>query len=96
VLVSAGALSLGTGAFLLGRGLSARDDFEASGRTDADAHDRAVSYRTWSTVTLFGGGALAGAGVVLLLTSPSSPEGAEERALVVAPGNGKTPDGQTR
>jgi len=80
VLVSAGALSLATGTFLLSRGLSAREDFEASGRADADAHDRAVSYRTWSTVALLGGGALGGAGVVVLLASPKRADAGQRSA----------------
>ncbi|MBK7585609.1 MAG: hypothetical protein IPI67_36170 [Myxococcales bacterium] len=88
LLLSAGALSMGTGAVLLNRGLSARDEFEASGRTDAGAHDRALGYRTWSSVTLFGGGALVGAGVAVLLVSPRPSEPTSESArwsLEIAP-----------
>lgn len=90
ILVSAGAASALTGVFLLSRGLSARDRFEDSGRTDVDAHDRAIRYRTWSTVTLFGGAALAGTGAVLLLTSGKEsgrPVAAARLSLELGPGS---------
>ena len=88
MLVSAGTLSATTGAILLGQGLSARDDFEGSGRTDAGARDRALSYRTWSTAALIGGGALIGSGtLVLALSSRRSdpPTGSLRWSLDVAP-----------
>ncbi len=90
ILVSAGAASALTGAFRLTRGLSARDKFEDSDRIDSDAHDRAIRYRTWSTVTLFGGAALAGTGAVLLLTTEKEsgrPAGAARLSLAVGVGS---------
>ena len=69
-LIATGALSMGAGFFLLSRGISAREEFDDSGRRDAGAHDRAVAYRTWSTVTLFGGAALAASGGVVLVLDP--------------------------
>lgn len=75
VLLGAGAVSAGTGVYLLTRGLSARDEFEDSNRTDRGAHDRAIRYRTWSTVTLLAGVAFAGTGTVLLLSPPGGSEG---------------------
>ena len=86
VLVSAGAVSAGAGVVLLTRGLSERDAFERSDRTDTTAHDRAISYRTWSTVTLFGGAALCGTGAVLLLTGKPEP-GAPRVSLTVGAGS---------
>lgn len=55
------------------RTLSARNDFEDSERTDADAHDRAVSSRTLTNVA-FGLAAVAGGvGVYLLLSDGGAP-----------------------
>ena len=53
------------------RALAARDDFNASGYTDADARGRASDLRL-ATNVLWGGATLAGAtGLVLLLTAPT-------------------------
>jgi hypothetical protein len=71
VALGAGAVLAGTAIFLGTRTLAARDDYNASGLHDVDAHDRAVSLRLWTNVA-WGGAALgAGTGVVLLLTTPS-------------------------
>lgn len=59
IAIGAGVTFAATSAVLGTRALSARDDFNASGHTDADAHDRAASYRTWTNVAL-GGAILAG------------------------------------
>lgn len=85
ILVGAGAASAGAGVYLLTRGVSARDDFDHSNRTDQDAHDRAITYRTWSTVALLGGIALAGTGTILVLTAPG---GSERGGVSVSVGPG--------
>jgi hypothetical protein len=81
-LATWGFIGLGTGAALgvagsvmLVRGLDARDDFDASGDTDADARDRAIGLRTWGNVALVAGGVVATTGLVLILV-----DGGAERA----------------
>jgi hypothetical protein len=97
-----GWVGLGTGAAAFGAGvvlgvnaLSARDEFEASGRLDVEAHDRAASLRMWTNVVWVGAGVLGAAGVVLLVTAPSGeakaatgPGGSSVRSAVrVGPGS---------
>lgn len=50
--------------------LGARDDFEASQRTDRDAHDKAASMKLLTNVAFIGGGVIAATGLVLVLTAP--------------------------
>jgi hypothetical protein len=65
----AGGVVLGGAAtYLVVTGMSARDDFDASGRHDADLRVTAITNRTWGTVSLVGAIALTVAGVALLLT----------------------------
>ncbi len=65
-LAGAGA---GTGIALGAMGLEARDDFDASGRTDAGARDQAIGLRTGANVAWGVAGALAVTGAVLLAVS---------------------------
>jgi hypothetical protein len=69
-----GGISLAAGAgfavaaIVLGvKALAARDEFDASGQTDADLHDQASSLRTGANVCWVGTGVLATAGVVMLI-----------------------------
>jgi hypothetical protein len=79
VAIGAGAVGAGVGAYFGLRTLSARDEFEDSNRTDAEARDRAVSSRTLSNVG-FGVAIVGiGVGVVLLLTAPDSKQEAATR-----------------
>jgi hypothetical protein len=64
VAASGAGLALGV------EGLSRRDAFDASGRTDAAAHDDAIGFRTAANVALGGALALGVTGVVLLLIGP--------------------------
>lgn len=71
--ISVGAgVALGGAAVVLGlRALSARDEFVASGNTNADAHDSASDLRL-ATNVLWGGATAAGiTGLVLVLTAPT-------------------------
>lgn len=83
-----GAVALGGGIFLNLRGLSANDDFNASGKTDLDARDRAVQLRTLAFVG-YGAAAVFGTvGTVLLLGSDSETSGNAQqtpRSARVAP-----------
>jgi hypothetical protein len=64
----------GVGAFFGLRTLSARDEFEDSGREDADARDRAITSRTISNIGFGVAIVGVGVGVTLLLTGKSSSE----------------------
>lgn len=86
VSIGAGAVAAGASVYFGLRTLSARDDFEASNRTDADAHDDAVSSRTLTNVALGVAAVGVGVGVVLLLSSPSSEAPATRVQLRVGPG----------
>jgi|GEM_PF-713836 len=85
VAIGGGVILAAAGAFVGLRALSARDDFNASGHTDADAHDRAASERIWSTVFFVGAAAAAGAGLALVLTAPSSKASASA-SISILPG----------
>jgi hypothetical protein len=66
-----GGVALSGAAVILGlNALSARDDFENSGRTDGDAHDRAASLRLWTNIAWGGAALTGGTGLYLLLTTP--------------------------
>ncbi|MBI5532457.1 MAG: hypothetical protein HY898_07065 [Deltaproteobacteria bacterium] len=68
-----GAAAFSGAAIILGlQGWSARDEFVESGSTNQDAHDRAVSYRTWANVSWVGAGLLGATGGALLWTAPPS------------------------
>lgn len=62
----------GVAAVLGVKALSARDEYDASGRTDLDARSDAVAYRTWANVSWAAAGVLGATGVVLVLTAPST------------------------
>lgn len=71
--------SIGLGAALAGTAvglglsaLSARDDYEASNRTDRDRYDEATTLRTWTNVAWAGAAVAVAAGVVLVLTAPNA------------------------
>jgi hypothetical protein len=69
-------VAAGVGAYFGLRTLSEREKFEESDRTDAEAHDNAVTARTLSNVA-FGVAVVAGAtGVVLLVTADRSEKSA--------------------
>ena len=75
----AGGISLAAGAgfavaaIVLGvKALDARDQFDASGQTDTDLHDKAASLRTGANVCWVGTGVLAAAGVVMLIVHAAS------------------------
>jgi hypothetical protein len=74
VAIGAGAVGAGVGTYFGLRTLSARDEFEDSNRTDADARDRAISSRTISNVGFGVAIVGVGVGVVLLLTAKDSKE----------------------
>lgn len=81
-----GAAALSGIAIYLGlEALESRDAFDESGRTDAEAHDRAASLRTWTNVAWVAAGASATAGVVVLLTSDDGTSDARAE-LRVSPG----------
>ena len=67
IAVATTAVSIGTGA----AALDARDTFNASGHTDADAHSRAANLRTVTNVGWVLTGVLAATGGVVLLTAPN-------------------------
>jgi hypothetical protein len=64
VLAGVAAIGMGVAA------LDARDEFEASGNTDANAHDQADTLRTATNVTWVAAGLLAATGAVLLIVAP--------------------------
>ncbi len=82
----AGAMS-GVAIYLGLEALEARDTFNDSGHTDADAHDRAASLRLWTNVAWAVAGASAATGVVLLLGS-DEPADAATRPEVRVSANG--------
>ncbi len=82
----AGVMS-GVAVYLGVEALEARDTFNDSGHTDADAHDRAASMRLWTNVAWAVAGASAATGVVLLLGS-DEPEDASSRSEVKVSANG--------
>ena len=83
-LVAGGVVVVATSLYLGSRALAARDDYDASGHTDREARDRAVSLRTWTNVGLGVGGALTAAGVTLWLALPAQTTvGVSARGLTV-------------
>lgn len=81
--VGAGAVGGGIGIALGATGMSARDDFDASGRTDLEARDTATSLRTWANVAIFTSIAVGGAGIALLVWGG---DGEGETTARVTPG----------
>jgi tetratricopeptide (TPR) repeat protein len=73
VFLGAGAACASTAIALGLSAVSARDDFDASGRSDAEARDRAVTLRTWTNVAWGAAAATATTGVVLLLSARGDP-----------------------
>ena len=72
IALGAGALSLGAATYLGLRGIDARDRFDDSGRTDADARSSAIALRTWANVGWVAAGAFVATGIVLLVTAKRS------------------------
>lgn len=71
------ATTLGASAIGLGLAtVSARDEFELGGRTDADLRDRAVGLRLGTNVAWFSAGAFAVAGTVMLIYDATQRGGA--------------------
>lgn len=60
------ALAAGAGVYFGWTGLSARDEFDDSGRTNAEAHDRAVERRTLANLAFGVAAVTAAVGVVLV------------------------------
>jgi hypothetical protein len=89
-----GFSAMGVGAVLAGVGiitglkaLDARDEFNATGQTSRDAHDRADSLRTTTNVLFIAGGVVGLTGLVLVLTSPSSKPSEPQASVGVGPAN---------
>jgi tetratricopeptide (TPR) repeat protein len=76
-----GAVAAGASVYLGVNALDARDQFEASGRRDVDAHDRAASLRTWSNVAAGSAAALAilGTYLVFIASDADSTQGRQPR-----------------
>ncbi len=72
VALGAAGVAAGAGVALGVRGLSARDDFEASGRKDPQSRQEALSLRTYANVAFGSALACSLAGVVLLSQAPVS------------------------
>lgn len=83
VAIGTGVAASGAAVYLGARALAARDEFDDSGHTDADARDRAESLRLFTNVAWGAAIVAGGTGVVLLLTAPSE----RSTALVIGPGN---------
>jgi hypothetical protein len=87
VAVGGAGVMSGVAIYLGLEALEARDTFNDSDHTDADAHDRAASMRTWTNVAWAVAGASAATGVVLLLGS-DEPKDASTRSEVRVGANG--------
>jgi hypothetical protein len=87
VAIGGAGVASGVAVYLGLEALEARDTFNDSGHTDADAHDRAASMRLWTNVAWAVAGASAATGVVLLLGS-DEPEEASSRSEVRVSANG--------
>jgi hypothetical protein len=70
VALGASAVSLGAAVYLGVSGVDARDRFDASGETDADARSSAITLRTWANVAWVAAGAFAATSLVLMVTAP--------------------------
>jgi hypothetical protein len=79
--VLAGA-ALAVGAGMGSAALSSRDDYDASGRWDLDARDRAITQRDASTGLFVTAGVLTAGGLVLVLVAELSPEPSPTVSLV--------------
>ena len=85
VALGAGALSLGAATYLGLRGIDARDRFDDSGGTDADARSSAIALRTWANVGWVAAGAFVATGVVLLVTAKRSASKGPRAGLSLGP-----------
>lgn len=74
VSIGTAVAAAGAGTYLGLRTLSARDEFDDSGHTDADAHDRAVSSRTLTNVAFGVAAVTGGLGIYLLIKGKGSSE----------------------
>jgi len=64
--------AIGTGIYVGVRGRDARDDFVASGQTDNDLREEAITLRTWANVAFGAAVVFGGVGVTLLVVSATS------------------------
>lgn len=86
VALGAGVAAAGAGAYFGVQTLSAKSDFDDSGKTDADARDRAVTNRTFANVA-FGVAAVAGGvGLYLILSGNGKSQEAASLSVGVRPG----------
>jgi hypothetical protein len=86
VALGGAVVAAGAGGYFGLATLSARDDFEDSGKTDADARDRAIQNRTLANVA-FGVAAVAGGvGLYLVLSGGSNATGEAAWTLRARPG----------
>ncbi|MBK7584258.1 MAG: hypothetical protein IPI67_29155 [Myxococcales bacterium] len=87
VSLGVGVAAAGAGAFFGVQTLSAKSEFNDSGKTDADARDRAINNRTLSNVA-FGVAAVAGGvGLYLIFTGKKTPDEAGSASVAVGPGS---------
>lgn len=70
IALGASAVSVGAAVYLGVSGVDARDRFDESGGTDADARSSAITLRTWANVAWVAAGAFAVTGLVLMVTAP--------------------------
>ena len=72
IALGTAAAATATAAYLGVRGLDARDEFDASGNTNAGARSEAVAFRTWTNVAWVSAIVFGAAGVVLLVSAPAA------------------------
>jgi hypothetical protein len=77
----------GAASYLGLQALSARDEFDASGHRDADAHDRAATLRLWTNVAWAGAALSGGVGLWLVFSDSNagSTRGSAQSGLAVGP-----------
>lgn len=86
VALGAGVAAAGAGTYFGLQTLSAKSDFDDSGKTDAEARDRALSNRTLANVA-FGVAAVAGGvGIYLLLSGSSTNKESASLSIGIRPG----------
>jgi hypothetical protein len=87
VLVGTGVVLGGVSTYLGFKTLDEQKTFDDSGYRDVDAHDRGVTYRTWTNVALAGAVVAAGTGVTLLLVGSGSKKRSAQTLRVGVSGN---------
>ncbi|MBK9001836.1 MAG: hypothetical protein IPM35_39440 [Myxococcales bacterium] len=86
VALGAGVVAAGAGTYFGIQTLSAKSDFDDSGKTDADARDRAIQSRTLANVA-FGVAAVAGGvGIYLILSGEKTTKESATWSVGVRPG----------